>query len=151
MSLLNEIIEDPLSRGYAQMTDAEIVVSLNAPDRPSARRIAVGPLVQQFDTMTDSNGLPVWEGIEAAAAQTDTTLGVVARQALRLRDARPDYPPVNVQSPAMQLALDTFVGAGLLQEDDRNHIEALALGSRAEELGLGRVTERDVFVSRGGE
>jgi hypothetical protein len=149
--LADELTLDPLARGYAAMTDREAADDLNAPARPARRRVALGDLHQYIDNLADGGGVPVWEAIESNQADAGA-LGVACRAALRLRGARADYPPVNLDNAMVQGQLDGLVTGGVLSAAQKAGI--LALGdttvSRAAELGLPGLGHLDIARARGG-
>jgi hypothetical protein len=88
--------------------------------------VARGLLSRHFDTLTDANGVPVWEAIEQH--QNDTTaLGVACRAALRLRDAPGDYPAIDVTTLPVTAQLTELVTANILTSDQQ--AQTVALGS----------------------
>jgi len=124
-----EINTDPLSRGYAGMTDAQIAIDLNTVYRTRTR-----------DTLSSAE---IYEQIVVAEFQAKTDAQkVYVRDILGLGgDVR-----VGPDSKARQVMVAIF-GAGsetianlavMLQEDV----------SRAAELGFGRVSGQDVETAR---
>ena len=150
-----EITNDPEGLGYAGMPDAEVARVMNAIDPVSPRTVFqsvhIGLIHQTIDNMVDANGIPVWEYVEAAQGAQDAT-GIAARAALRLRNARADYPDVRVDSPIFQAQLGVLVSAGLLTQAQSDVITALGAipVSRAGELGLGPVHHLEIAEARRG-
>ncbi len=144
-ALKAELAEDPAGLGYAGKTREQKEALLNALARTVAGDVAVGRLHQMLDNMVTAQGIPVWELIEAHAADQDAT-GIACRAAIRLRSARADYPPVNTRSAVMQAQLAILAAAEILTGEQAATITAAGdvVASRAEELGLGRVTAGDV-------
>ena len=127
--LVAELLEDPLARGYAQMTDAEVAASLNEPDR------------QIFeDTL---NATDLFEAIDIGEfLALDDTNKQYLRDILSLGDGIQVGPGTKARS----LLLDIF-GVGSLTV--ANLVTLLTRNiSRAQELGLLPVREGDVQKAR---
>lgn len=122
-ALKAELTNDPLVRGYAEMDDVEAARSLNTPNRqPDAETISPGDLVASI----------VRSEYDSLAAAGKTYLGMVVSCASSI--------PLTA---TLKSQLGALFGAGTTT---RANFQALTkrTGSRAEELGLGRVTESDV-------
>ncbi|TVR65352.1 MAG: hypothetical protein EA420_03385 [Candidatus Competibacteraceae bacterium] len=119
-------------------------------------RVPKGVLFQELDNFVHASGAPVWEAIEASVALTGEAepVAIACRAAVRLRDAGPDYPPVNVQSPMLQTQLTILVAGGILTQAQADLLAAL--GDRevtiweAGDVSL-PVWERDVKEARNGD
>ena len=148
-ALKAELTSDPLTRGYASMSDEAAAASLNTVNRSVAQGVPVGTLHHELDNMTNGSGVPVWEAIEGRKDAQDAA-GVASRAALRLRGARADYPLVNVGSTMFQGQLNQLVFALILTQVQANALTALGQRavSRAEELGLGSIRPGDVQHAR---
>ena len=90
-------------------------------------RVPKGVLFQELDNFVHASGAPVWEAIEAGAALTGEAepVATACRAAIRLRNAGPDYPPVNVQSPMFQTQLTILVAGGILTQAQAYLLAAL--------------------------
>ena len=118
MSLKDELINDPLVRGYAAMTDEEAAADLNTVYRTRNRTSMTGDeLFQQTDSEE-------WSGLtEAKQSQWLAFCG---------RDSIDPFASANVA-----LVQDIFgFGAGTLIALNAARLESI---SRADELGLGEV------------
>jgi hypothetical protein len=120
--LKNEIVNDPLARGYSQMNDEGVADSLNKPDRrPDRDALETGQLA-------------------ASIVQAEyTALTVAQKDYLRMLTTQFVLP----LTPAARAELRDMFPAG---SATRANLVAILkrTGSRADELGLGRVTPSDV-------
>ena len=124
--LRNELDTDPLSRGYAAMSDLEAATSLNVVNRSRNRTSmtasevlnAVDPT--QYAALTDADKRTMWDVLHIG---TINPFGVEATLFTQIFGA----------------GSATIVALAALR------VEAI---SRAEELGLGIVRESDVFKAR---
>jgi len=123
VKLKAEITTDPLGRGYASMTNVQVVDSLNTVNRTRDRIIV--PSHEVFEA------LDFGELKALAAADRQIVLGLLA------------MGDVNLKGPNLRAAFGTIFGAG---PTTRANLVALQTEpvSRAEELGLGNVETRDV-------
>lgn len=124
--LKDELTNDPLARGYSGMGDEAAADSLNAPDRqPNRETLDAGLLVAS----------------------------IVRSEYAALQAAEKDY--LRLIAMAQSLPLTATVKAELAAifgQGTTTRANLLALlkrtGSRAEELGLGRVTPSDVAKAK---
>ncbi len=133
-TLSDEITNDPLSRGYSGMTDAQVADSLNAVDRPAPVPVED---VRRYLHLVDAWG-------DIADASRDTTLLASKRKAARkMVDALQDFESFDLQNYGTQIGarLGELVTEGMLTTDQRTVIIAMEASrqSRAQELGIGRV------------
>lgn len=125
-SLKDELINDPLSRGYAAMDDVQAANSLNAPDRqPNRESLTSDQLMGALDeneyNALVARGKKYWDLLVTAGGIPLTT--IVKQQ---LSTLFPD--PSNTRTNLLALLK--------------------RVGSRAEELGLGSVTSSNVADAR---
>ena len=128
MSVLkDEIINDPLSRGYASMTDHEVADSLNTVNRERDRTIIPAHEIIEATTTTDYNAL---------SADNKQRYGIITGAG-----------EVNIQGTNTRAALAAMFGPGT---QTRTNIAALQIEliSRATELGLDFVRPGDVIEAR---
>jgi hypothetical protein len=141
--LIEEINQDPLDRGYAQMSDAEVAESMNVRERPSSPEPVDRLALKDIAIMRS-----VWSRLVWASTMEDEA-GFLA---LNIMAAfQHDGPAVNLQRPEVVAMLDAAVGTGLFTIEDRQAFEMLAASpiSRATEIGWPQgVTERDIEVAR---
>lgn len=124
--LNTELKTDPLTRGYSAMGDVEAAVSINKPDRsPDVDSVNTGTLRACFVAAD-------WTALDAAQkSRLDFLLGspTLAIPAHIRSELRNLFPQGNATRTALTFA-------------------TRRTGSRAEELGLGRVTESDIADAR---
>lgn len=127
--LHDELINDPLARGYAGMTDAQAAASLNTVNRPRER--VVVPAHELIDATVPAD----WAALTSAEKQRYQTLTGAGE--------------VNVRSANVRSAFLAMFGAGT---QTRSNLAALQNEqvSRATELGLETVYEGHVFMARAG-
>jgi len=141
--LRDELSNDPLGRGYADMTDLEVAQDLMSERLTIRKRVQV-PRLGQFLMEED-----LWEIIREA---TGSSTEAEAKAAENVRDAAMAPPAeVDLDSEGLSTALDTLVSEGTITASQRDSIDALAdyNVSRAGQLGLGTVREGDVSRARG--
>ena len=142
MILRDEITNDPLGRGYAQMTNAEVEVSLNAKDRTK-----IGGVMR--------NKFAIWAastGVRAKIEDASTNmLDPLRSSALALLDFLRGGVSDNLDlSDAANMAmLDAWVAAGKVTAQQKADLVALATieCSRAEELDV-RADDYTIRVAR---
>lgn len=143
-ALAIELADDPLGRGYALMTDAEVVASLAAVDR---RGVITMDAVVEYLLLQGR-----WPSIVDAAHHGTAATARQVAWGIILTAQR--YTTINAADPTRYAAIDAQLGAlvaaGFIAEADK--IALLAMGenkqSRAEELGIGRVLPGDVAAAR---
>lgn len=121
-ALKNEITNDPLGRGYANLDDEKIAESLNKADRQPNRETLDSGLFVGSIVAADYAGLTADQRDRVRLLATPSLLYVSTHIRNELRNM---FPPGSAT---------------------RNNLTAALMrpGSRAEELGLGRVTPSDV-------
>lgn len=146
--LSDELTNDPLSRGYFGMTDAQVVASINAKTRP-------GPIpaddVKRYLLMQGKWGAIV-DDADKSTVEADRQSCLVLVQALTLFDEF-DLQDA-AKKTAVQAALDalkTTGGTGHITDAEATTIMGLENNrqSRAQELGLGGVTAGQIAKARG--
>jgi len=138
-ALKNEIMNDPLGRGYAGMNDAQVAVSLNTVDREIDENVNLRDLIVY---LLKNNK---WLGIKSEAASN--ALGVQKEcEAFMVIMDNPNFVDLDLTDAVVKTMLSNIKTAGLLDAADQAAI--LAMGkkavSRAEELGLPIVREGHV-------
>lgn len=142
--LIAELTDDPLGRGYAGMTDQEAAQSLNGIDR-----IVADPSRKTFRELLRVQGMTVagviYGKLKAAAVVDD---GVALALA-----AAGDYSPdggLDFSDPAAVAGIDALEAQQALTDTEADALKALGEKrvSRAEELGLGTVTDGHVGSAR---
>lgn len=130
---------------YAGLTDAEIVAALNALPAPTRRRVPLAELQARAMEAGVYTALRVVVGNAAAPAE----LRAVAQTVLDLANAR--FSDVDLDNPASVQMFGVLQQAGVITAQQAAAIDALATVpgvSRAQELGLGVVVERDIAAAR---
>lgn len=126
--LRSEIQSDPLTRGYAGMTDIQVADSLNTVDRTRNRSVITGKEVKERIDVGE------W------ATRTDAQKQIIL--ALCNRD---DLDPFGIDATIFQ---DAMAGATTtLANLNAYRVEDV---SRGEEIGFGVVSEADVYAARNG-
>jgi hypothetical protein len=128
IKLRTELISDPLTRGYASMTDAQAAESLNTANRASTR------------TLVDT-----WEILEATvpAEYTPLSSALKTQYQLYVSAGRIDVSRANTRA-----AFALMFGAGTVTRTNLLALSAGPLVSRAVELELGVVAPGDVQCAR---
>lgn len=126
--LSNEITNDPLSRNYAAMNDIEVAASLNTENRTVNKTTMSGDEVFQATDSAEWGLL-----LEPAKSQWLAFCG---------RDSIDPYGAANVAF------VQTVFGGGSATVTNLQALRVQTV-SRAAELGLGTVTENNVFKARG--
>lgn len=153
--LREELLNDPLERGYASMSDAEVAESLNRLDRvvpalvPSAD-VHIWALYQNTPEDGPFEGAPLVSVLEAA--RMDRTNQLFGLAVILLRAVDQKEKPWDMQMPANLALMVGAVASGLLSEDQVNELKAKGFQavSRAHELGFGHVDHPAVAEARNG-
>lgn len=128
--LIDELTNDPLARGYAGMTDQEVVDSLLTKNRPTQRTVI--PSYEIFDAIVPDE----WAALSSQEKQRIQTILSMGN--------------VNIKGTNTR---DSFLRAFLPGTTTRTNLAALQVGpniSRAEELGISDVGDGHVASARGG-
>lgn len=130
--LLAELADDPLGRGYAAMSDAQVAESINTPDRTVERATMRAADIFEAVVLSEYNALTA-----ARKAQVDRVLNLAG-----------DDIPIGPTSKARAFLLDAFVAGSVT----RTNLAAAAQQtvSRAVELGLGSVSHEMIAEARRG-
>lgn len=126
VALKSELTNDPLTRGYSAMSDEQASESLNKADRQPNRETLDSGLFVGSIVASDYAGLTADQRDRVRLLATPPLLYVSPHIRQELRDM---FPPGS--------ATRTNLRAVLMKQ-----------GSRAEELGLGRVNPSDVADAR---
>lgn len=132
-ALHNELANDPLGRGYAQMTDAQAAASLNSVANGNGRPVA-------------RSIIPAREIIEATAPAEWGALSAAEKQRYQTITGAGD---VDVRGANTRAAFLAMFGAGTATRAALAALQNETV-SRAVELGIGNVRPRDVALARGG-
>jgi len=143
-TLTDELRDDPLSLGYASMTDAEAAESLGAP----GRQVVVPTRCTWRDLMA-ALGLQQAADVKTrleAAAETDEGLAL----ALHALGHYGEGGGLDFGHPQTRDTIDALAADNVLTSDEAAAVKALAerTVSRAEELGLARVRPGHVQKAR---
>lgn len=130
-ALQTELTDDPLTVGYAGMSDTEAADSLNALTRPAK--------VHMRDVMVMLHRLGKWTALVDSAEP-------VARQATDLLNKADTLGMVDVYDDLSQALLGGLAAVGIITSDDKAAVESLAANgqSRAAEIGWRTVTSTDI-------
>ena len=142
--LVAELTDDPLERGYAGMTNQAAAESLNAVDRTVA-----DPTRKTFRDLLREIGMAdagvIHGKLKAAAESNDGVALAIAAAGDYGTDGGLDF-----SDPATVAGIDTLVAGGVLTSEEGDALKALGRRpvSRAEELGLGVVTDGHIGSAR---
>ena len=143
VKLKREILDDPLNYGYAGTDDEGVLNILNTP----SRQIVIEHYVnakQILAVLGATTGAAFLDALETAAAANSAV-----RWAMEFIRTDSGIDVGNIETRAM---LDQLAAAGILEQASVNKLKLLAERqiSRAEEIGVGKVTLGDIqFVRRG--
>ena len=148
-SLITELTTDPLSRGYAQMSDEQVVASLVEANRhvPTQRFVSMRAIANVLD---DIEYAKVKAAIQMLAQQSPRVADMLAFLNMPCDDSGTtgglDFGNESVRMMIQSLpAVDSTITQATLDK-------LLALGekvvSRAEELGLGEVNKYHIASAR---
>ncbi len=141
-ALQDELKNDPLGRGYASMSDAEVAADLNTVYRTRIVPISSAELLAWAGGgADDASATPSrYERIEDAAANhASPAVRGVAKAALRLIER--DGTQLDLNLPDRQQMVDALVSGGVITSTEKDDLYSLGTESvsRAQELGLGVV------------
>ena len=151
-TLKEEVANDPLARGYAAMTDAQIAESMNTEGRQKSVSVHASAIIDklvEFDAL-----VPIQ--LSASAAQADYTNATDAQKAaLKSAGTLRAYSDhgggeVDFSLPHHAAIMADLVTHGFLSQAQSDEITGMGetIQSRAAELGLGSVYARDVAKAR---
>ena len=152
--LRNEILTDPLVKGYAGMTNAQILTSLKTKNITRRRSISSAELV----AWSGANGR--YKKIANAAATVGDLPGLDAATSNSIKNIceaamillRRDGTALDFNKNDRSTMVDALVNTGVLSADDRAALYTLADDplSRTEQLGLTNVnfTDADITLAR---
>ena len=140
-TLKNELLNDPLERGYSTMTDNEVFISLTTKDRPL--RVLV-PL-WQIKKHAIENGY--WFTLKGTVSEHPGYLAA-ASAVEYISDGR--FENIDMDLTSTQTMLGGLVATSLLSQDFADALNAMAdsLQSRAEELGLTDLSNGHITMVR---
>jgi hypothetical protein len=148
--LQDELSNDPLDLGYADMQDSEVADALNALNRPG-KQVVPASEVRRYVLL---NGL--WPRIQAVASSSSNPVHQGTAITILQTLAPNSFDEIRMDDPEVAAAvagmLTTMVDAGAMTEAHRDAMVALgdATISRAAELGLSVVHHLDVAEARNG-
>lgn len=129
--LKQEIVSDPLNKGYSTMTNEQILDALYTKDIPVYRVISSAELL-------------AWAGgnarlvklEEASANHASPTIKNIAKIAVKMLDR--DETEFDFSKSDRVAMLDALIAGGVFEEEDKTALEQLAIiyQSRAESIGL---------------
>lgn len=127
--LTAELQNDPLARGYAGMTDSQVLASLKTKNRPTERSV-----VESYEII-EATVPAEWGSLSAAEKQRYQTLTGAGR--------------VNLKGANTRAMLGAMFGAGTTTRANLVALQAGPSQSRAEELGISDVGEGHIHSARG--
>lgn len=142
--LRSEIANDPMKRGYAAMTNAEVAASLNTADRTH-----VDSTFATWRKMLADLGPTVTATVKAkveAAAEGNAAVAI----ALDMLGEYGDGGGLDLGHANTRAVIDQLAAGGVLTADEATAIKGIAEAviSRATELGLGEVGAGHVARAR---
>ena len=143
--LSNELATDPLGRGYAAMSDAQVASSLNAVNRPD--RVPIRDLLGYAVRAS------IYSRLEDDASNVTSSSRGVSRKVMALLKHSAEFPYLNLADPDVIASLNALETNGVITPTEKAAVLAMANNrrSRAQELGIGGwVTEGRVLQARGG-
>lgn len=137
-SLKNELTLDPAALGYAAWLPSSPGMVVQLINEPRFQAIKSRLVTARTALAELASGAAILDKLEAAAAANATV-----KWAFRFLTQELG---LDVGHPNAQATIDALVAAGVLTQGEGDALKALALqpASRAEVLGLGRVTEDDI-------
>jgi len=138
-----ELDGDPLTRGYAGMTDEEVSMDVNTVYRTRKEPISSAELLAW--SASDARLQKIKNASESGADDTIKSIALAAYLMITRGDTTLDL------NLADRMALlNALVSYGVLTADDKTALESLAVVaiSRGEELGIGSVRTGDVIQAR---
>jgi|GEM_PF-4834661 len=144
--LTAEIRDDPLGRGYANLSAQEAADSLNARNRTRVVPLSFVNAKTLYARLGAAVAEMIIQKLEAGAA-SDSPLAPILKRACQW--IRPSEQGIDVGNPVTRTMVDALTG-GLLTEDEARLLKGLAEESvsRAEELGLPYVGGHHVEYAR---
>jgi hypothetical protein len=141
MTLRDELINDPLGRGYSTMTETEVVADLNAMTRP----MPVPDREVKLALMRQGS----WATILKAQSDVTHPGRDVALLVVALLDDW-DRGDLDFNDADVQYQMGAMVATGLVTQAQADAVVAMQENrqSRAQELNLGRVQPGDVERGR---
>lgn len=142
--LKDELINDPLSRGYPGMSDADAAANLNTVYRTRLRAVSMTELREW--AAVDARAFNIRTGIDnGVLTNQQRSLCIIADKLLGTDDGTLD--PSNAQHATF---INELVAADVLSADDKTALVAKATDniSRAVELGLGVVAPGHIENAR---
>ena len=125
--LRTELTTDPLARGYAGMSDAQVITSLNTANRTITRSV-----------------IPSFEVVNAIVATEYAALTQVQRDAVQLVTGAGN---VDANNSNVRAIFQNVFGAGTTTRTNLLALPTVSV-SRATELGIGEVHTGDVAAAR---
>ena len=144
--LKNEIVNDPLNRGYLPMTAQQISSSLNNPDRVIRELVPLWLVKKTIIEMGKWGTLVIASQSNPTVAIKSLAIDVVSY----IDDPSGKFETLDMDLQSTTTMLGGLVSAGLINQTQLNTVRALAntTKSRAEELSLGFIEEKHVRDAR---
>lgn len=138
--LRDELMADPLGRGYGSMSPDQAAASLMTENRTVIEATQVGALGIMRE-LGPAAGAAVLDALEAASA-SDSRLRWVMRELSTVG--------IDLGHPVTRATIQELAAAGVLTPSQLDALLSVAVRtvSRAEELGLGEVRPGDVDTAR---
>ena len=140
-----EITSDPLNRGYASMSDAEVVVSLGSATRKKINEISSAELLAW--SVFAGRLASIKDGISGGSDNIEKSLCEAAYLMIRR-----DGTSLDLNIADRVIMLNALVSFGRITQEDADELWEVAWEdiSRSRELDISDVTEAHVRNARGG-
>ncbi len=141
--LRNELINDPLGRGYASMSDVQAADNLNTKNRQILENL---PAKELLLWAADQGRFQKIRADDEKTQNSNALRSAAGAMVVVIRA----YQDVDPRDSRWNTLLDFLVTSGTLTQGDKDAlvIAATITRSRAEELGLGYITPGDVQAAR---
>ena len=138
--LKSEIESDPLEYGYSEMTDQEIVDSLNTVD------ISIYQSISSAELLAWSGNNSRYMKLKNASEDTENTDAIRSICFTALEMIKRDETSLDLNLSDRVAMLDALISASVLEASDKTALETLATTtiSRATQLGLSFVRMGDI-------
>ncbi len=136
-----ELENDPLNRGYSDMTVEEIIMSLNTPNIPRYKSLTSAELLAWSASNRRRKKL-----VNASFNHDSEDIQNLAEVAVILLDR--DRTELNLNLPDRVQMVNILVAAGVLDASDKSDLYTLATYniSRNQELNLGEIMNGDILA-----
>ena len=137
--LVEELQNDPLGRGYTNMSDQQVADSLNEPNRTRLRSVPVSEFINYLYEVSDASNISRMRLIKQGR---ETATSPVAELAADLVDLLQEVPQLDMTvsefSNRMDVMLQSLVDGGLLLDAEKTDLmgKGEEVISRAQEIGF---------------